>query len=65
MNVGDLIKELQQFPELSTVFIQRDGEIHRLDSVHAIWVKSKDGGIWGPFTEVQSDAEDFGALLYG
>ena len=58
MIVIDLIKELQAFPELATVFIQRycphegmhDGEIHRLDSVHEIWVRTVDGnGIHGPY----------------
>lgn len=75
MIVADLIKELQQFPELSTVFIQRvDGEIQRLDSTHEIWVRSADGsGIHGPYAECETDdtgrltteAQDYGVLLYG
>jgi hypothetical protein len=73
LNVGDLISELQKFPELSTVFIlvdePRQGQINHLDSTHEIWVKSVDGtGIHGPFTELtetEQGAEDFGVLLYG
>lgn len=70
MMIGDLITELQKFPELSTVFIQvdepRQGQINRLDSAHEIWVKSADGsGIHGPFTETETEADDFGVLLYG
>lgn len=73
MKVGDLIEELQKFPELSTVFIQRDTgdrEIHRLDSIHEIWVRTCDGsGIHGPYIEVKlkedGNAEDYGVLLYG
>jgi hypothetical protein len=74
MMIGDLIAELQKFPELSTVFIlvdePRAGEINRLDSTQAIWVNSSDGsGIHGPFAEVAADtdepAEDYGVLLYG
>jgi hypothetical protein len=74
MNVGDLIAELQKFPELSTVFFQRGDEIVRLDSTHEIWVKSADGNaLHGPYTEIETDiagrltagADDYGVLLYG
>lgn len=67
MLVDDLIKELQRFPELSSMFIQMDSSgIQRLDSTREIWVKSSDGsGLHGPFTEVQENAEDYGVLLYG
>lgn len=70
MNIGDLIKELKKFPELSSVFVQsNDGEIRELDSVHQLWAKHADG-YPGPITETRGDdgsifeADDYGALLY-
>lgn len=77
MNIGDLIAELEKFPELSRVFVQYNdtGEIHSLDSVHEVWVKTADGSkMHGPYIEIEfddngrslnGDAEDFGILLYG
>lgn len=78
MNVRDLITELEKFPDLATVFVQRaDGAdtVHRLDSTHEIWVKPVEGGsvLSGPYVEVEQGdggrlaepADDYGVLLYG
>lgn len=75
MNIGDLIKELQDFPELSSVFLQTsDGQIVRIDSVNPLWVKYEGApdSCYGPIVETHGDddegpfeADDFGALLYG
>lgn len=73
MLVGDLIKELQKFPELSTVFYQQGDEIVRLDSTHEIWVTLPNrDSIAGPYTQIPegetpaADAVvDYGVLLYG
>ena len=78
MLIGDLIKELQKFPELSTVFIQVDhpntGQINRLDSTHEIWVTLPvaSDGLAGPYTQIPEgetpDADAvvyYGVLLYG
>lgn len=75
MSIGDLIAELQKFPDLSSVFLQTgDGKIVRIDSVHNLWVKYEGSpeSCYGPIAETHGDddegsfdADDFGALLYG
>lgn len=62
-----MIEELKQFPSESTVFLHQVGStgIQPLDSVHAIATRSEDGGMFIRFAAESSDAEDFGALLYG
>lgn len=68
MNIGDLITELQKFPDLSSVFLQTaDGAIVKLDSVHNLWARHEGMRLVETRGEGPEpfEADDFGALLYG
>lgn len=65
MDRNELIKELQDFPEICNVFLQcDDGRILKLDSVHAVRVIERDGGGFREAKDTE-DAVDLGPLLYG
>lgn len=61
----DLIEELKNYPGLSTVFIEVDGEIHRLSDVSEIYVRSSGewGGMQPPYREAGSSADEYGVIL--